>query len=624
MSNHARQQNIYQKIRFVLAAFTFLLGVMPGLGLAATLNQDWVARYNGPANDWDNARAVGVDAAGNVYVTGLSAGSSAYNYDYATIKYDASGNQLWLVRYNGPGNGWDEATAMAVDAAGNVYVTGLSGAVPSTGHDYVTIKYDTNGNQLWLALYNGPGNRADIPTNLAVDANGNVYVTGYSGNPSAPDDYATIKYDASGNQLWVARYSGSASAIALDAAGNVYVTGKSYDSITLFDYATIKYDSNGNQLWVTRYNGPENSSDAATDLAVDVAGNVYVTGNAGTLKYDSNGNQLWGAPLGGISLAVDAAGSIYVAGSVASNNGDYATQKYDTNGNQLWVASYNGPGNGMDVAKALALDGSGNVYVSGSSIGSTYRDYATIQYDANGNQLSVARYNGPGNNEDYAAALAVDASGNVYVTGMSKGTGNVNDLFLKAFDYATIKYSEGAVNTAPTANPQSVSTPEQTILHLALTGSDPEGDVISFAITTLPAHGELREYHGLIYIPDINYNGPDSFTFTASDGALTSAPATVSITVTPVNDAPVANAGSDQTISAKSSKGELVTLNGSVSSDPDGDALTYTWSGSFGTVSGVNPVVKLVPGSYTITLTVSDGQLTATDTVVIEVVKSKK
>jgi hypothetical protein len=432
--------------------------ISPGSVLAETATEEWVATYNGPGNSGDWANAMALDGSGNVYVTGYSIGSGT-GRDYATIKYDTNGNQLWAARYNGSGNDKDMSSAIAVDASGNIYVTGQSYG-SGTYPDYATIKYDTNGNQLWVARYNGPGNSGDYAEAIAVDTSGNVYVTGWSVGSGTHIDYATVKYDANtGEQLWVARYNGPANdwddayAIAVDGSGNVYVTGLSVGSGTSYDYATVKYDTNGNQLWVARYNGPGNSDDYAEAIAVDGSGNVYVTGRSdgspdyATIKYDTNGNQLWVARYNGpasnidfaYAIAVDGSGNVYVTGKSIGigTDGDYATIKYDTSGNELWVARYNGPGDySSDLAQAIAVDGSGNVYVTGYSIGSgTSYDYATVKYDTNGNQLWVARYNGPGNSDDHAEAIAVDTSGNAYVTGGSWGSGSRSD-------YATIKYSQ--------------------------------------------------------------------------------------------------------------------------------------------------------------------------------------
>ncbi len=430
--------------------------------------QSWVARYNGPGNFEDSASALVVDAMGNVYVTGGSFGSSSgfdTGEDYTTIKYDPNGNQLWVARYNGPGNYTDFAHALAVDTAGNVYITGQS--VGSTTYpyyyDYATIKYDANGNQLWMARYNGPDNFNDIARALVVDSAGNVYVTGESSVSGTVSAYATIKYDSNGNQLWVARYNGpgdgtaSAYALVVDLENNVYVTGYSAGSGG-FDYATIKYDTNGNQLWVAYYDGLD-TGDFATALVVDAAGNVYVTGESGglgtsedyaTVKYDPNGNQLWAARYNGPgnfndvanTLAVDSLGNVYVTGrswGVATGE-DYATIKYDANGTQLWVARYNGPGNVHDNATAIAVDAADNVIITGGSSSGTATDYATIKYDTNGNQLWVILYNGPGNAGDSATSMALDSSGNVYVTGGS-GSSNLSS------DYATIKYSQSSPMT---------------------------------------------------------------------------------------------------------------------------------------------------------------------------------
>jgi hypothetical protein len=243
---------IMRKVRATATFFTVLLTVIVtsvtifyDKGSAQAGDEIWVKRYNGPAKGDDFARAMAMDKSGNVYVTGESPGSGSYR-DYATIKYSGSGNQLWAARYNGPGNRDDFATAVAVDGSGNVYVTGYSKA-PGTGYDYTTIKYNSSGKQLWVKRYNGPGNGDDFASALAVDGSGNVYVTGESPGSSSYRDFATIKYGSSGNLVWVKRFNGpgngddGAQAISVDSAGHVFVSGYSKDSGTGYDYTVIKY-----------------------------------------------------------------------------------------------------------------------------------------------------------------------------------------------------------------------------------------------------------------------------------------------------------------------------------------------------------------------------------------------
>jgi uncharacterized delta-60 repeat protein len=376
--------------------------------LRAQVTEEWVQRYNGPGNSSDNASSMAVDGSGNVYVTGSS--KSGPGSDYATIKYNSDGAELWVARYNRQGDSTDLANSIAVDGSGNVYVTGYSFG-SGTNNDYATIKYNSSGAEEWIAIYNSPGNYADAAYSIAVDGSGNVYVTGYSGLGSggtSSANYTTIKYNSAGAEQWVALYDAPgvgmdwARAIAVDGSGNVYVTGASDGTLTTVrDYATIKYNSAGAQQWVKRYNGPGNDLDFAWSIAVDGSGNVYVTG--------------------------------FSKGSGTST--DYATIKYSSAGTQLWVKRYNGPGNSGDDAHSIAVDGSGNVYVTGISGGiGTNGDYATIKYNSSGVQQWVARYNGPGNSGDWASSLALDGLGNVYVTGWSIVSG-IN------YDYATVKYS---------------------------------------------------------------------------------------------------------------------------------------------------------------------------------------
>jgi hypothetical protein len=423
-----------------------------------------------------------VDMSGNVYVTGWGGSDGATMSDWATMKYDSSGNRIWVARYDGPASRHDFAYAIAVDSSGNVYVTGTCDGNQTVG-DYATIKYDGDGNQLWVAHYDGPGSDGygygprdrDFARDIAVDGSGNVYVTGESS-----DDYATIKYDSAGNQVWVARHEGSGSmwavaeAMALDGLGNVYVTGRSAN-----DCVTVKYDSAGSQVWVARYDGPAGGSDSGEAIALDSSGNVYVTGYSigvssyedyATIKYDSAGNQLWVARYDGPqsfedqprAIAVDASGNAYVTGfcwASLTAGTDYATVKYDSAGNQLWVARYDGPAVDpepdlyyADVASALALDACGNVYVTGGSQTNRFHhstDFATVKYDSTGNQLWVARYDyrGPGGpHADEACDIALDDSGNVYVAGLS------------GCDFATIKYAQSAQDCSSFPAPESSET----------------------------------------------------------------------------------------------------------------------------------------------------------------------
>jgi hypothetical protein len=139
----------------------------------------------------------------------------------------------------------------------------------------------------------------------------------------------------------------------------------------------------------------------------------------------------------GKAIAVDDSGYIYVTGSsVGSGMGDdYVTIKYKTNGDTAWVRRYNGPGNASDWPSAIAVDDYGNAYITGGSPGDgSGNDFATIKYYPDGDTAWTRRYNGPANGHDWAYALSVDDSGYVYVTGHSNGTGTSGD-------YATIKYA---------------------------------------------------------------------------------------------------------------------------------------------------------------------------------------
>jgi VCBS repeat-containing protein len=182
--------------------------------------------------------------------------------------------------------------------------------------------------------------------------------------------------------------------------------------------------------------------------------------------------------------------------------------------------------------------------------------------------------------------------------------------------------SIGSENQSPIANDQTVTTDEDTSVNTTFAVTDPDGDALSFVTETVPVNGSLtlNADGSFTYAPNLNFNGSDSFTYHANDGIVDSNTATVNITVNPVNDPPEAEAGLDQVIERDSPAGAFVTLNGSGSDDIDGDSLNYEWTWNSSTASGVNPIVTLPPGLTTVTLTVTDGYLSDTDTVNITVV----
>jgi hypothetical protein len=165
------------------------------------------------ASDYDRAAALAVDVNGNVFVTGNSSG------DYATVKYDAAGTEIWVRRFGTAAADW--ATAIAVDASGNAYVTGSSFGNATTQYDFATLSYDPSGTVRWTERYNGAANLWDTPYSIAVHSSGDVYVSGSSGGSGTGLDYATIKY-ASSVTTSVASESAPRSAFGLRSDPNPF------------------------------------------------------------------------------------------------------------------------------------------------------------------------------------------------------------------------------------------------------------------------------------------------------------------------------------------------------------------------------------------------------------------
>jgi len=420
----------------------------------------WRRAINGTANRFDVANAVAVDAARNVVAAG-STTNTGTRRDFTVVKFGgASGAERWRQVINGTANGFDEARAVTVDAAGNVVA---AGSTENTGtlDDFTVIKFDgSSGEVLWRQVINGTANGIDEALAVAVDGAGNVVAAGFTFNTGTGRDFTVIKFDgSSGAELWRQQViNGTTFAVAVDGAGNVVAAGSTENTGTSDDFTVIKFDGNsGAVLWNQAINGTANSVDQALAVAVDGAGNVVAAGsteNTGTsddftvIKFDgSSGAVLWSRAINGTAnstdearaVAVDAAGNVVTAG-FTRNTGtldDFTVIKFDgSSGAELWSQAINGTTKGADVANAVAVDGAGNVVAAGftQNIG-TGHDFTVIKFDGSSGAVLWSRaINGTTNGADVANAVAVDGAGNVVAAGRTTNTGTGADFTVVKFD----------------------------------------------------------------------------------------------------------------------------------------------------------------------------------------------
>lgn len=328
-------------------------------------NELWSRRVD---NGWDRSPIIKVDSSGNVYVAWSSGPDCCSTQALTVIKYDSEGNELWFRRNS---NDIGIVQAITLDSSGNLYLTGV-------GYGAITVKYDANGNELWVRYYNN--GKYLSPSAIAADSSGNVYITGesYGGIPWTWG-YATIKYDTDGNELWATTYDKCVDSDAIrnrglvvDSSGNVYIAGNCGNS----NANLIKYDRNGNQLWINQY-VHDNSS--VPSLAIDIFDNVYLSvawTNVITYKVDSEGHQQWTVnspntmPLMLNGNTVDLFGNVYIVGSNGNNNSTIS--KYS----QGMVKANAGPDQAVECATpsgaSVVLDGSGSSDTNGGVLTYTW------------------------------------------------------------------------------------------------------------------------------------------------------------------------------------------------------------------------------------------------------------
>jgi hypothetical protein len=407
----------------------------------------------------DIGNGIAVDGNGNAYVRGETASSNfpilnPYQTDQGSrdifvTKFSSSGSLIYSTYLGGSGGDW--AYGIAVDGSGNAYVTGSTGSLDfptqnpyqgtNQGHPenvFVT-KLSSSGNSLIYSTYLG-GGEGDYGWAIAVDGSGDAYVTGGTTSPDFPtvnpyqefyqgcwycSDAFVTKLSSSGNSLIYSTYLGGGSydhgaGIAVDGSGNAYVTGytdspdfpttpSGYDPTYNGgrDAFVAKFSSAGAMMYST-YLGGE-SDDEGRGIAVDGSRNAYVTGTTGSTIF----------PTMNAYQATFQGGSYYPKDA-------FVTKLYSS-GDSLIYSTYLGGAND-DEGYGIAVDGSGNAYVAGSTWSSDFPildAYQTFQgswdvfvtkLSSFGNSLINSTYLG-GSSTDQGYGIAVDGSGNAYVTG---------------------------------------------------------------------------------------------------------------------------------------------------------------------------------------------------------------
>jgi hypothetical protein len=415
-------------------------------------------------SDSEEGYGIAVDGSGNAYVAGNTRstdfptqnpyqGTHAGDYDVFITKLSPTGNALSYSTYLG-GSGFDFARGIAVDGSGNAYVTGetrstdfptqnpYQGTYAGGYFDVFITKLSPNGNTLSYSTYLG-GSDSEGGYGIAVDDAGNAYVTGntrstdfptqnpYQGTNSSWSGYGDAfitKLSPTGNALSYSTYLGGSDSeggngIAVDDAGNAYVTGttSSTDFPTQnpyqgtlggwWDAFITKLSPTGNALSYSTYLGGSGYEEGY-GIAVDGSGNAYVAGETSSTNFPTQ-NPYQGANAG---------------------DWDAFITKLSPTGNALSYSTYLG-GSGFDRGNGIAVNGSGNAYITGRTYSINFpsrnpyqgahaggeRDAFITKLSPTGNALSYSTYFG-GSGDDFARGIAVDGSGNAYVTGATSST----------------------------------------------------------------------------------------------------------------------------------------------------------------------------------------------------------
>lgn len=427
------------------------------------VSEQWVQRFTSDSIRDESVNDMFVDGQGNVYITGSqrSIFSAPNEIEAVTVKYNSQGVQQWIQNYRAVNNNGAFGRAIHVDAAGNVYVTGESAIYSGGANRALVIKYSPSGTQLWSYLfaystaYNGG---YDIITDLT----GNVYVTGeYATNVITYNNIFLVKFGPTGNlinQTFYHSASEGARKIALDGAGKIIIGGYINASDSL-GFIALKYEQNLDFVWATRI-GINIGNQNVIDMTVDINSNIILAGTEGTsldyitVKINPSGNVVWRNLYNSATgwdlckaVATDNSGNVYITGETGTFGFPLSykmtTIKYEPNGNQQWITSDPGVTNDGFHGYNIAIDDSANVYVTGQSYSNS--NIITVKYNTAGTLKWNILYNGTGNSTDIGVSVGVDNSGNTYVAGNSFGSGT-------GYDIAIIKYVPSSIGV------QNIST----------------------------------------------------------------------------------------------------------------------------------------------------------------------
>jgi len=409
----------------------------------------------------------------------------------------------------------------------------------------------------WLATLGGAG--TDQGTSIATDSAGNSYALGETTSTGEGyRDFLLAKYDSAGTVQWQRTLGGSdyddADAVAVDSSDNVYVLGNTGSSgAGSRDFLLAKYNSSGTIQWQRTLGGSDN--DFGFGIATDSSNNVYVFGYSGAgftdallAKYNSSGTIQWQRTLGGgnsergWAVAVDSSDNLYIVGSTRSAGGpddDLLIAKYNSSGTIQWQRILGGASS--DEGKAITLDSSDNVYVSGKadSAGAGSADLLVAKYNSSGT-IQWQRVLG-GASSDQAAGIAIDNDSNVYCVGIteSTGAGSADFLIAKYNLSGTIQFQRTLGSTGY-EQAFSISVDSQGTLNvLGITTATGAGGT-DFLQAKLPADGSLTgtyELDGVDMVYAASSLTAATSTLTAATSTLTAATSTLTAATSTLTDA---------------------------------------------------------------------------------------